>query len=371
MTYISSPHPLKQILKATITDWDNNGTPQNVRETFWKIINCGTAALGAEVYESATERRIVYHTCKSRFCPSCGAWAATLWQEEFGAALPDMPYVEINFTMPPVFWPILQQNRHLLNDLPAVGAAAIEFWVKAKYGARVILMVVQQTYGGFLNFYPHLHTLVSAGGLDEYSGEWIPELELRKNKRDLMLAWRYALLGYLDQAIKAKTLRSNLTHDELRTTLETEAGRDWNIFVGPLVPKKRVIDHIGRYIRKPPIAQYRLTRISDRGVQYFAKDTKNRCLTPVRYTNEEFVRLLMPHVIDRFENSMRYFGLLAPRSRTLLSAVFALLKQEKFPPPVRLSFADSLYKTFGKNPLIGCDGQRMRWVGRMDSVAAA
>lgn len=162
MTYISSPHPLKQILKATITDWDNNGTPQNVRETFWKIINCGTAALGAEVYESATERRIVYHTCKSRFCPSCGAWAATLWQEEFGAALPDMPYVEINFTMPPVFWPILQQNRHLLNDLPAVGAAAIEFWVKAKYGARVILMVVQQTYGGFLNFYPHLHTLVSA-----------------------------------------------------------------------------------------------------------------------------------------------------------------------------------------------------------------
>ena len=370
MRNLSSPHPLKQKLKDTIVYWDRDGTPRNVRETFWKIINCGTAALGGEVYESATERRIVYHTCKSRFCPSCGAWAATLWQEELGAALPNMPYVEINFTMPPVFWPILQQNRHLLNDLPAVGAAAIEFWVKAKYGARVILMVVQQTYGGFLNFYPHLHTLVSAGGLDEYTAEWIPRLEFRKNKRELMLAWRYALLAYLDEAIKSKALKlkSDLAGNELRTMLETEAKRDWNVFVGRLVPKKRVIDHIGRYIRKPPIAQYRLTRISDQEVQYLAKDTKNKCLTPVRYTNEEFVRLLIPHVIDRFENSMRYFGLLAPRSRMLLSVVFALLKQEKFPPPERLSFADSLYKTFGKNPLIGRDGQRMRWVGRMDSV---
>jgi hypothetical protein len=255
-----------------------------------------------------------------------------------------------------------------LNDLPAVGAAAIEFWVKSKYGARVILMVVQQTYGGFLNFYPHLHTLVSAGGLDEYNGEWIPQLEFRKNKRELMLAWRYALLGYLDEAIKSKALKSELTDDELRTMLETEAKRDWNIFVGRLVPKKLVIDHVGRYIRKPPIAQYRLTRISDQEVHYLAKDTKNRCLTPVRYTNEEFVRLLMPHVIDRFENSMRYFGLLAPRSRMLLSAVFALLKQEKCPRPKRPSFADSLYRTFGNNPLIGRDGQRMRWVGRMDSV---
>jgi hypothetical protein len=81
-------------------------------------------------------------------------------------------------------------------------------------------------------------------------------------------------------------LKSDLADAELRTMLETEAKRDWNVFVSRLVPKKRVIDHIGRYIRKPPIAQYRLTRISDQEVQYLAKDTKNRCLTPVRYTNE-------------------------------------------------------------------------------------
>ena len=366
-------HPLKELLRLTIHLWDHRGTPQNVRDNFWKIINCGTPVLGAEVYASATERKIVYHTCKSRFCPSCGARAASIWQEELEAVLPKVPYLEINFTMPKVFWSIFEQNRHLLNDLPALGAAAIQFWAKATYGATVILMVVQQTYGGFLNFYPHLHTLVSAGGLAQSSGLWISRLEFgnKQHKHELMLAWRFVLLAFLEEAIKAGVLKSALTKDELRDILEKERTRNWNIFVGRPVSKSLVINHIGRYIRKPPIAQNRLTWISEQEVQYLAKDTRNDCQTPVFHTNREFVALLIPHVMDRYQNSMRYFGLLAPRSRILLSTVFAILKQARPPRPIRRSFDSSLYKTFGENPLVGRDGQLMRWVGRIEPVAAA
>jgi hypothetical protein len=57
--------PLKMFLKDTIADWDQRGTPLNVRENLWKIVNCGTAALGAEVFASSTTQKIVYHTCKS------------------------------------------------------------------------------------------------------------------------------------------------------------------------------------------------------------------------------------------------------------------------------------------------------------------
>jgi len=118
--------PLKQLLTDTIPDWNHNGTPQNTRENLWKIVRCGTAALGAEVFASTTHRKIVYHTCKSRFCPSCRARTAVIWQSKLEAAIPDIPYREINFTMPRVFWSLFQQNRDLLNDLPAVGARAIE-----------------------------------------------------------------------------------------------------------------------------------------------------------------------------------------------------------------------------------------------------
>jgi hypothetical protein len=359
--------PLKEFLRATISDWDHEDTPLNVRENLWKIMNCGTAALGAEVFASPTETKIVYHTCKSRFCPSCGMRAMGIWQHELEAALPDIPYREINFTMPQVFWPLFQQNRHLLNELPAIGATAIEFWAKGRHGARVILMVVQQTYGGFLNFYPHLHSLVSAGGLHS-SSRWIHDLDFSKqdHNHELMLAWRFALIAHLDAAIRAKVLKSDLRSDELRKVLEIERQRNWNIFISRKLSKRVVIDHIGRYVRKPPIAQYRLTRLNDAEVQYLAKDTRNRCLTPVTYTNPEFLALLMPHVADRYCNSMRYFGLLAPRSKCLLSVVFDLLKQKQRAKPTRLSWAMSLNQTFGKDPLIGRDGSVLRRVGRLE-----
>jgi hypothetical protein len=140
--------------------------------------------------------------------------------------------------------------------------------------------------------------------------------------------------------------------------------------VGRSVSKKTVIDHIGRYIRKPPIAQYRLTRLNAEEVEYVAKDTRNKCLKTVRYANQEFLALLMPHVGDRYCNSMRYFGLLAPRSRGLMPVVFDLLHQEMGPKPARLGYALDLYRTFGTNPLIGRDGSSLAWVGRLEPVPA-
>ncbi len=48
------------------------------------------------------------------------------------------------------------------------------------------------------------------------------------------------------------------------------------------------LKHHGRYIRRPPIAQHRLTRVGNDQVEYLAKDTKNKQFIPKRYSNEEF-----------------------------------------------------------------------------------
>jgi hypothetical protein len=64
--------------------------------------------------------------------------------------------------MPDVCWPIFRQNRHLLYDLPAIGAEVIQQWAKDRYGARLIIVVVMHTFARDLNFNCHLHVLVSA-----------------------------------------------------------------------------------------------------------------------------------------------------------------------------------------------------------------
>jgi hypothetical protein len=126
-------HPIKQILLETRAYWDNEATPAHVRENFLKIIQCGTIALGAEMFASETEAKMVFHTCKSRFCTSCGQRATEAWQEDLGAILPDVSYIGITLTMPIEFRSIFQQNRHLLHAVSAMGAEAIMQWAKARH----------------------------------------------------------------------------------------------------------------------------------------------------------------------------------------------------------------------------------------------
>src|SRR5438876_10598564 len=164
---------LRQILEASRDLWDQPETRPAVRENFAKMLDCRTPALGAEVFSSETEEKFVYHTCKSPARPSCGYRATLLWQREQWSALPDIPYAGLVFTMPSVLWPIFKQNRHLLHDLPALGTEVIQQWVSAKYGARVLIIVVPHTFGAPLNFNCHLHILVSADGLNESQGRII------------------------------------------------------------------------------------------------------------------------------------------------------------------------------------------------------
>ena len=369
---MTEQHPVKQLLISSREHWDRPGTPANIRENFSKIVNCGTIALGAELYESDTERKIVFHTCKSRFCTSCGQRATEMWQRDLEATLPDIPYVGITLTMPREFWPILQQNRHLLHGMPAMAAEAIQQWVKARYGLRVLLMVVQHTFGGFLNFHPHLHVLVSEGGLQESRGRWIARLEYRKHGSiELMQAWRFAVMAYLAEALKGQVLKSDLSADELGTIFETQYKRGWHINISRRMSKSHFLRYVGRYIRRPPVARHRLERVTDLEVEYWAKDTKNHNqLVKVRHSNENFVAMLQEHVPDRGRHAMRYFGLLAPRSKaSTRAAVFFLLRQKWRPHPRRLSWRWLRRKTFGLDPLRDSVGQTMRWVGRLSSVA--
>ena len=364
-------HPIKQLLLATREHWDHLSTPANIRETFLKLINCGTVALGAELYASGSERKVVYHTCKSRFCTSCGQRATETWQQDLEVILPDLPYLAITLTMPREFWPILQQNRHLLHGMPAMGAEAIQQCIKARYGVRVLLIIVQHTFGGFLNFYPHLHVLVSDGGLRESEGRWISRLKFGKCEfLELMHAWRFAVIAYLAEALKGQVLVSERSAEELSTLLKTQYGRGWCIDISRRMSKAHFLRYVGRYIRRPPVAQHRLKRVTDQEVEYLAKDTRNHNqLVRVRHSNEAFVAILKEQVPDRGRHAMRYFGLLAPRSKACTwSAVFVLLSQKQRPHPRRLSWRWLRRKTFGIDPLLDSFGQTMKWVGRLTPV---
>ena len=358
---------LKQILASTRHLWDRADTRPAVRQNFEKVINCRTAALGAEVYASEEEEKLVCHSCKSRVCSSCGHRATLLWQRERWADLPDIRYAGIVLTMPDVLWPIFQGNRHLLHDLPALGAAAIQQWVKAKYGVRVLLIVVPHSFGRHLNFNTHLHILVSAGGLQESEGRWIAVPHFDQD--ELMEMWRDAVITFLLEALKLRVISSPKNEETLRGMLTAQSKRRWNIFIRALYSKKHFFEYAGRYARHPPIAEHRFLKITGREVQFRTKDLKLKKVVTSHYSIEEFVAVFAEHVPDHYRHAVRHFGLLAPRSKgRTYAAVFALLGQKKRSRPQRLNWRNSLRKYFGVDPLIDSRGQRMSWSRRLKPV---
>jgi hypothetical protein len=142
-------HPLKQILRDNLAVWNIDTTRPAVRHAFTKVLECKTPALGAEVYASDVQERVVFHTCKNRACSSCGAHATSKWQRERWTALPNVPYKAITFTMPDILWPFFRDPQ-LLRLLPILAARVLESWARAKFGVRPGVIAIPHTFNSRL-----------------------------------------------------------------------------------------------------------------------------------------------------------------------------------------------------------------------------
>ena len=363
MTHGKTP-PLRGIIEMTRAIWDQDDTRSGAREALRRALDCGTPALGAEVFASENEERVVPHTCKSRACPSCGYRATVAWQRDQWRELPDIPYAHLTLTMPNVLWPVFQRNQDLLHHLPVLGAEVLQNWARQEYGARLMIVVILHTFGRHLNFNCHLHILVSEGGLKKDGTGWVRRLRL--NRKELMPMWRYAVVTHLREAARKGFLETDLPPGELREMLTTQYERWWNTNIKHFRTKKHFLRYAGRYARRPPIAQHRFRKINREEIRFVTKDTKTKRLVETTYTPAAFVAALADHIPDRYRHSVRYFGLLAPRVKGRThDAVFALLGQERLGKPGRLPWAVSMKKSFGVDPLVDRKGQRMRWARRL------
>ena len=361
---LESEHRLRQILEVTRDQWDTSTERDAVRANFRKVCACRTPALGGEVYASGIEAKVFYHTCKSRCCPSCGNRGTQLWQRDQWATLPDISFVGFVLTMPDVFWPIFQTHRHLQHDLPALGAAVLQQYAWNRYRVRLHIVVVQHTFGGRLNHHPHLHMMTSAGGLNQYEGAWVKSVEF--DREQIMELWRFAVTTYLWKAHQDALLHSPAVPAEFSDLILEQTQRRWNTHISRQMTKQHFLGYAGRYIRRLPISQKRILSVTHEEVVYQSKDNRTKTIFESRCAPGEFVTLLSQHVMDRYQHSMRYFGLLAPRTkRTTSAAVFLVLGQEQRPRPHRLSWRGSLLRSFQANPLRDSQGHTMTWTCRL------
>src|ERR1700674_3077088 len=114
-----------------------------------------------------------------------------------------------------------------------------------RYGVRILVVVMQQTFGGFLNFHPHLHIMVSAGGLQESNNRWIDRLAYDED--EIMRAWRYAVIAFLAEALKKRVLKPTLFGKDLMDIFKVQLKRKWHVHLTNEMSKAHFLRYAGRY----------------------------------------------------------------------------------------------------------------------------
>jgi len=110
-------------------------------------------------------------SCRTRgFCPSCHAKRLEEWGEWMrDELLLDVPHRQVVFTIPRMLRIFFKYKRRLLGELCRCALRSLTryFEIEAESDVMPGVIVAIQTFGDRINLHPHLHFLVTEGGVDE------------------------------------------------------------------------------------------------------------------------------------------------------------------------------------------------------------
>jgi hypothetical protein len=168
---------IQQILQDHFDDLAARGTlsaPQ--QRAGWALRKCRTAALGGHVQRcpNGHVERVWYNSCRNRACPQCNALARERWLQRTQARLIECAHWHVIFTIPHQLNILWQLNTAPMMD--ALFAAArdtlVELLEDPRYlGAQAGIQFALHTWNRALDLHPHIHALVSDGGMRE--GVWV------------------------------------------------------------------------------------------------------------------------------------------------------------------------------------------------------
>jgi hypothetical protein len=297
------------------------------------IERCRTAALGGHVArcENADcgHTHIFYNSCRNRHCPRCQGAASREWLADREAELLPIGYFHVVYTLPAELRDVAWQNKRVVYDLLMKAAAETTLEIAAdpkRLGARVGITSVLHTWGSAMTHHPHVHMIVSGGGLSPDGTRWISSREnFLVHVHVLAAKFRGKLLAMLMDAHDAGRLKFFNTHAGLadRATFKRFLGPlrhiDWVVYCkAPFAGPEAVLRYLSRYTHRIAISNRRLVSADDGGVAFRWKDYREDGLArwkTMTLTPSEFIRRFLIHVLPKGFHRIRHYGLLANGQR--------------------------------------------------------
>ena len=313
------------------------------RKAMADITRCRTAGLGGHVDTCDQDcgfTRISYNSCRNRHCPKCQSLNQAKWLEGRIERILPTHYFHMVITLPHELNPLILQNKEVLYNLlfqtasQALQKLALGYQrLQAQLGFTAVL----HTWDQDLLFHPHLHLVVTGGGLDSSAQRWVPA----KNSflvpvKALSQIVRGKFLDALRETFhKGKLfLRGNLENMKEESTfdrfLKKLRRQKWVTYSKkPFDGAQHVYTYLSRYTHRVAISNHRLASCQDGQVTFRARNNTNpekpRLVT---LPAPEFIRRFLLHVLPKGFVKIRHYGLLSPaNAKTKLETARTLILQ--------------------------------------------
>jgi hypothetical protein len=290
---------------------------------------CRTAELGGHLdqCDQCGTVSISYNSCRNRHCPKCQFLEKERWLEAREKQMLPTSYFHIVFTLPEGLRPLALRNQKVVYNLlfKSVSQTLTELARDSKHlGAEIGFMAILHTWSQTLIDHPHLHCLVTGGGLSSDGKRWVG------SKKDFFIPvhvlsslFRGKFLDGLKKEYEAGRLKFPGQIEELKESstfkrfLTNLYHQEWVVYCRPpLKNPEKVMNYLGRYTHRVALSNDRLVKMEGNQVTFRWRDSAdNNKIKWLTLEAFEFIRRFLLHVLPEQFVKIRYYGILSHRSR--------------------------------------------------------
>ena len=272
---------------------------------------CRTPALGGRLYycQDCDESCYSYHSCKNRHCPKCQNHLASQWLEKQKGLLLPVNHFLLTFTLPDELRELARSNQKVVYNIVfrASSEALQTLAADPRFvGGQLGMVGVLHTWTRALLFHPHVHYIVTAGGVDS-DGLW------RASRENYLVP-----VEALSVIFRAK-VRDELKKAGLVDEVPSQVWKaDWVVHSEPVGKGESAFKYLAPYIFRVAISNNRILKLEDGEVTFQYKESATEQVKTSTVTAEEFIRRFLQHVLPQRFVKVRYYGLMSPSNRDLL-----------------------------------------------------
>jgi hypothetical protein len=325
-----------------------------VADVLRAVIACRTSALGGHVWKCDTcgEKIPVYNSCNDRHCPTCQYPRQQRWIANRMERLLPVRHFHVVFTLPAELRALCMVNAAFVLDILFKTASSTLLDLgRQRLGGLLGVTAVLHTWGGQMQYHPHLHCIVTGGAYDAEANAWRSAAKNYIFPVKVMGAlFRGRILDRLQRARERGKLSFSSGCADLADDRSWARWRDalyktsWVVYAKkPFRETPRLVKYLGAYTHRVAISSSRLVEVIDQTVTI--RDKKGKL---VRLTPEEFIRRFLLHVLPAGFTKIRHSGLYASTNvRRYLPRARALLAPRRRLPDVLETLAAALLQREG------------------------